>query len=198
MEPRIATLERKTTETEVSVRLNLDGTGQYQIDTGNGMLDHLLAQLSRHGLIDLTITAKGDVSTGWHHTVEDVSIVLGEAIHKALGERRGIVRTAHSYVPLDEALVLVVVDLSGRGYPVVEASLSDIDLGDLPADLVRHCLETLAREARMNMHAKVLAGINNHHKAEALFKALARALRQAIRIDERAPSDIPSTKGTIG
>ncbi len=198
MTQRTAKLTRSTAETEVSVELNLDGRGQYEIDTGNGMFDHLLAQLSRHGLIDLKISAKGDVEVGWHHLVEDVGIVLGRALKEAVGDARGIVRTGHSYVPLDEALARTVVDFGGRGYAVVDTSLTDSDMGGLPADLVRHFLESLAREGAFNLNVSVLAGSNNHHKAEAVFKSLARALRAAVAIDERRAGEVPSTKGSIG
>ncbi|MBI4298597.1 MAG: imidazoleglycerol-phosphate dehydratase HisB [Chloroflexi bacterium] len=198
MQARKATFARKTGETEVSVQLTLDGTGQYKIDTGNGMLDHLLAQLARHGLLDLEISAKGDVATGWHHTVEDVAIALGRALHEALGDGKGITRIAHFVVPMDEALALAVVDLSGRGYAVVDTGLSNGDLEMLPPDLIRHFLETFALEARITLHAEVMYGTNDHHKAEALFKALARALREAISLDQPMTGEIPSTKGVLG
>ncbi len=197
MESREAKLSRQTGETQVWVELNVDGTGQYEINTGNGMFDHLLAQLSRHGLIDLKVSAKGDVETGWHHLVEDTAIVLGRALRQAVGEARGITRMGHAYVPLDEALALAVVDFGGRGYPAIDTSLTDTDLGELPASLVEHFLESLAREGRFNLHVRVLAGASNHHKAEAVFKALARALRTALSVDERSSGDVPSTKGTI-
>ena len=178
--------------------MNVDGTGQYEIDTGNGMLDHLLAQLSRHGLIDLQIAAKGDIHLGWHHLVEDAGILLGRALKEAVGESRGIFRMGHAYAPLDEALVLVVVDFGGRGYSVIEGEIGDSDLGGLPGDTVRHFLESMAREGSFNLHLRVLCGVNNHHIAEAAFKALARATRAALTPDERRGGDIPSTKGTIG
>lgn len=197
MTPRTSKLTRETAETQISVELNIDGQGTYQLDTGNGMFDHLLAQLSRHGLIDLSISAKGDVQVGWHHLVEDVGILLGRALREAVGDGRGITRMAHSYVPLDEALALVVVDFGGRGYAVIEADLGDSDLGGLPGDLIRHFLESLAREGNFNLHVRVLAGLNNHHKAEAIFKGLARAMRAALTHDERIAGEIPSTKGTI-
>ena len=162
------------------------------------MLDHLLAQLSRHGLIDLDVAAKGDAYLGWHHLVEDVGILLGRALKEAVGEARGISRMAHAYVPLDEALALVVVDFGGRGYPVIEGEIGDSDLGGLPGDTVRHFLESMAREGSFNLHARVLCGVNNHHIAEAVFKALARAIRTALTPDARRGGDIPSTKGTIG
>ena len=198
MGERTAKVSRDTNETQVSVEVNVDGTGRYEIDTGNGMLDHLLAQLARHGLVDLRIEAKGDVEVGWHHLVEDVGIVLGRALREAVGDAKGIVRMAHAYVPLDEALALTVVDFSGRGYAVVDSQLSDGDLGGLTGDLVDHLLESLAREGRFNLHVRVLAGSNNHHKAEAIFKGLARALRAALTVDERLEGRVASTKGTIG
>ena len=198
MNQRIAKLSRETSETQVSVELDLDGQGSYQIDTGNGMLDHLLAQLSRHGLIDLSLRAKGDIQVGWHHLVEDIGIVLGRALAQAVGDARGITRMAHAYVPLDEALALSVVDFGGRGYAVIDANLTDSDLGGLPAGLITHLLDSLAREGRFNLHVRVLAGTDNHHKAEAIFKSLARALRAALTPDERLSGQVPSTKGTIG
>ena len=198
MGERTAKVSRDTSETQVSVEVNVDGTGRYEIDTGNGMLDHLLAQLARHGLVDLRIEAKGDVEVGWHHLVEDVGIVLGRALREAVGDAKGIVRMAHAYVPLDEALALTVVDFSGRGYAVVDSQLSDGDLGGLTGDLVDHLLESVAREGRFNLHVRVLAGSNNHHKAEAIFKGLARALRAALTVDERLEGRVASTKGTIG
>ncbi len=197
MTARTAQISRKTGETDISVSVDLDGAGRYSVCTGNGMFDHLLAQLSRHGLIDVDISASGDVEVGWHHIVEDVGIVLGRTLRQAVGDGSGIVRTGHSYVPLDETLAFVAVDLSGRGYPVIDAKLTDTDMGSLPASLVTHFLETLSREGGFNMHATVLTGANNHHKAEALFKALARALRAASAIDERRGGAVPSTKGTI-
>ena len=179
MAGRKAKLDRETGETRISVELDIDGTGAYEIDTGNGMFDHMLAQLSRHGLIDLKLTARGDVEVGWHHLVEDTGIVLGRALHEAVGDGAGITRMASFHVPLDEALALVVVDFGGRGYAVIDADIGDSDMGDLPAHLVRHFLETLAHEGRFNLHVRLLAGDSNHHKAEAVFKALARAMRAA-------------------
>ena len=198
MTDRSAKLSRETKETQVTVELNLDGRGHYEIDTGNGMLDHLLAQLSRHGLMDLAISARGDVQTGWHHLVEDVGIMLGRTLRQAVGDAGGITRMAHSYVPLDEALALSVVDFGGRGYAVIDAALSDSDLGELPAELIPHLLDSLAREGNFNLHVRVLAGTSNHHKAEAIFKSLARSLRAALAIDERLAGEVPSTKGVVG
>jgi len=195
---RTAELSRETGETRVRVELDLDGRGDYQIQTGNGMFDHMLAQLSRHGLIDLTVAAAGDVEVGWHHLVEDTGIVLGRALRQAVGDAAGIVRMAHAVVPLDEALALVAVDFGGRGYAALDARLTDSDMGQLSPQLVHHFLETLAREGAFNLHVRVLAGDSNHHKAEAVFKALARAMRAALTIDERRAGDVPSTKGVVG
>lgn len=191
---RTSVIHRETAETRVHVELSLDGSGDYDVKTGINMLDHLLTQLARHGLFDLKVAASGGDK---HHLAEDVAISLGKAFNEALGERRGIVRMAHALVPMDEALALVAVDISGRGYAVVEAPIGAENVGDLPADLVRHFLESLAAEARLSLHARLLSGTNDHHKAEALFKALARALDAATRIDERIAGQIPSTKGII-
>jgi imidazoleglycerol-phosphate dehydratase len=196
-EPRVATLERTTGETSVSVSVNLDGQGQYQVSTGNGFLDHMVSQLARHGLFDITLKAQGDVHVGWHHLVEDVAIMLGRAFHEALGEPRGIRRMGHAIVPLDETLAMVAVDCSGRGYPAVDTTLDNVMVETLSGDLIRHFLESFAIEAKVNLHARVLAGVSPHHKAEALFKALARALRDAIEPDPRAIGQVPSTKGTL-
>ena len=198
MTDRNAKLSRETKETQVTVELNIDGSGQYEIDTGNGMLDHLLAQLSRHGLMDLVISARGDVETGWHHLAEDVGIVLGRTLRQAVGDAAGITRMAHAYVPLDEALALSVVDFGGRGYAVIDAALGDSDLAGLPAELISHFLESLAREGTFNLHVRLLAGTSNHHKAEAIFKSLARSMRAALAVDERLAGEVPSTKGTVG
>jgi imidazoleglycerol-phosphate dehydratase len=197
MAERTATLERATRESKVSVELNVDGSGKSEISTGIGFLDHMLDALARHGMLDLKVKAEGDLVVDSHHTAEDVAITLGRAFDRALGERRGIVRIAHAYAPLDEALALVVVDLSGRGYPVVDADFAAERIGDLDSDLVRHFLETFAVEGRMNVHARLLAGRNAHHQAECLFKALARALDAACRADERLAGQVPSTKGVI-
>ena len=197
MEPRKTSIERRTEETQISLSLNLDGEGRYDILTGNGMLDHLLAQLSRHGLIDITLRADGDLSTGWHHLVEDTAITLGRAFREALGEGGGIHRMGHAFVPLDDTLAMVAVDLSGRSYASLDISLSEEMVETLPGDLVRHFLESFATEARITLHARILSGLNSHHKAEALFKALAKALRYAVELDPRSVGQIPSTKGTI-
>ena len=197
MEPRLTTIDRRTGETQITLSLNLDGQGQYEIATGNGMLDHLLAQLSRHGLIDITLKATGDLSTGWHHLVEDTAISLGRAFREALGDGAGIRRMGHSLVPLDETLAMVAVDLGGRSHASLDISMSQEMVESLPGDLIRHFLESFATEARITLHARILSGQDSHHKAEALFKALAKALRNAVELDPRAPGQIPSTKGTI-
>ena len=197
MEPRQTSIERRTGETRISLSLNLDGEGRYEIVTGNGMLDHLLAQLSRHGLIDITLHADGDLDTGWHHLVEDTAITLGRALREALGEGAGIHRMGHALVPLDETLAMVAVDLGGRSYACLDLSMGDEMVESLPADLIRHFLESFAAEARITLHARILCGLNSHHKAEALFKALAKALRYAMEPDPRSAGQIPSTKGTI-
>ena len=195
--PRIAKVERNTAETQISAELNIDGSGKYELDVVNGMFMHLLAQLSRHGLIDLKVTAHGDTDVGLHHLVEDLGIVLGRALSEAIGDGAGIRRAAHTYMPLDETLALAVVDFGGRGYAVIDAEIGDSDMGGLPGDLVRHFLESLAREGRFNLHVRLLSGVNNHHKAEAIFKGLARSLRTALEYDPRRAGQIPSTKGTI-
>ena len=195
--PRQASLRRETAETAITLSVNLDGQGQYQVNTGNGFLDHMVSQIARHGLFDLTLEAQGDTHVGWHHLVEDVAILLGRAFHQALGEVRGIRRMGHAIVPLDETLAMVALDWSGRGYAVVETTLDDTMVETLSGDLVRHFLESFALEAKINLHVKVLAGSSPHHKAEALCKALARALRDAVEPDPRAPGQVPSTKGTL-
>ncbi len=197
MMERTATVRRETRETTVEVSLVLEGAGQFQGATGNGMLDHMLAQLARHGLFDITVNAKGDTTTGWHHTVEDTAIVLGRAFREALGEGRGIVRMGHAIVPLDEALALVAVDVGGRGYAAMDLGEGSGQSGDLSLDLVSHFLESFAQEGRLALHVRILSGHEAHHRMEAVFKALAKALRDAVALDPRQPGDIPSTKGTI-
>ena len=193
---RTATITRKTGETEVSLTLAVDGRGRGDVKTGVGFLDHMLTLFAHHGMFDLTAAAKGDLQIDAHHTVEDVAICLGQALDRALGDRAGIVRTSHSYVPMDEALGLVAVDLSGRPYAVIDVEWSGATLGNMDPDLVRHFLETVAIHGRMNLHARVLYGRNDHHKAEALFKAFGRALDAATRIDPRREG-VPSTKGQL-
>jgi len=188
---RTATIKRNTQETSVGLELNLDGTGKWEICTGIRMFDHLLSQLAQHGKFDLKLAANG---TDLHHVVEDVAICLGKAFGDALGEKRGIVRMGDATVPMDDVLVWVAVDLSGRSYTVLDLPFKDNDMMGFPSDLVRHFLESLAAEARMNLHAGVRYGTNDHHKAEAIFKALGRALDTATRIDPRIGNELPSTK----
>ncbi len=194
MAERKAKVDRETAETTVRVELNIDGSGEFQITTGIRMFDHLLSQLAQHGVFDIKVSASGPDQ---HHVVEDVAISLGKALGKALGKKQGIVRMAHALVPMDESLAQVALDIGGRVYSTVEADFSEASIGDLDADLVRHFLSSFASEAKINLHAKVLSGINDHHKAEALFKALGRALDSATRVDERILGQVPSTKEVI-
>ena len=195
MNERTSTVQRNTSETSIQVTINLDGKGQHQVDTGIGFLDHMLAALAVHGLFDLSVQASGDLHIDSHHTIEDVGIVLGQAINAAAADRRGIHRMGHAYVPMDEALGFVALDFSGRPYTRFQAEWSTPAIGQFPTDLVQHFFESLAVHARLTLHARV-EGNNDHHKAEALFKALGRALRIALAVDPRR-SDIPSTKGTL-
>jgi len=191
---RSATITRETGETKIKVTLSLDGQGKFTIKTGSKMFDHMLTHVAQHGLFDINITA-----SGWdeHHLSEDVAIALGQALNKALGDKKGIVRMGHAIVPMDEALATVVVDLSGRGYSVLDLQFANKKIGDMESDMIRHFLETFAAEGKMNLHAQVLYGTNEHHKVEALFKALGRALGSATRIDPRIAGRVPSTKGKI-
>jgi imidazoleglycerol-phosphate dehydratase len=193
---RQARIERTTKETQIELTLNVDGHGKAEVNTGIGFLDHMLTLLAGHGLFDLTVLARGDLHIDEHHTAEDVLICLGKAFDQALGDRRGLVRTAHSFVPMDEALALVAVDLGGRPYCLVDAEFATPRVGQLGTDLIFHLLESLAIHARMNLHAKVFYGRNDHHKVEAIFKSLARALDSATQLDLRR-QDVPSTKGTL-
>ncbi len=191
MANRISIIKRKTRETNISLELDIDGGGKWDINTGIRMFDHLLAQLARHGVFDIKISAAGNDQ---HHLVEDVAICLGKALGEALGEKRGIVRMADATVPMDDTLALVAVDISGRGYTTLDLPFSDNDMSGFATDLIRHFLESFAIEAKLNLHAKILYGVNDHHKAEALFKALGRVLDTATRVDERVSGDLPSTK----
>ncbi len=195
--PRRAQISRGTRETRVRVEWNLDGRGRFQGETGIGFLDHMLAQLAVHGLFDLTVEAQGDLHVDPHHTVEDVALTLGMALDRALGERKGIVRMGFAYVPMDEALARVVVDLSGRPYVVFRVQWHTPAVGGLPTSLIGHFFRSLATTGRMNLHAQVLYGEDDHHQAEALFKGLARALHQATRLDPRRLNTVPSSKGTL-
>ncbi len=190
------TVSRATLETDITLGLDLNGSGRAQVSTGIGFFDHMLTLFASHGLFDLTLTAKGDLHIDEHHTVEDVGICLGRAIAQALGDRAGIVRTAHSYVPMDEALAFVAIDLSGRPYCVFEAEWHTPRIGGLGTDLIGHFFESVATHGGMNLHARALYGRNDHHQCEALFKALGRALDAATRQDPRRQG-VPSTKGTL-
>ena len=194
MVERTSEKKRETRETNINVYLNVDGTGHTEITTGIRLFDHLLDQLGRHGLFDLRVSATGDDA---HHLVEDVAIVLAHTLDEALGEKRGIVRMADATVPMDDALATVAVDISGRGYSVLDMEFEGNDLFGFSTDLIRHFLETFAREAKINLHGGVAYGINDHHKAEAFFKALGRALERATRIDSRIAGEIPSTNEVL-
>ncbi len=194
---RIATVDRKTRETDVSLQLDIDGTGQYDVSTGIGMFDHLLESLTRHSLFDLRVEATGDIDRDPHHLVEDLGLVLGQAVNQALGERRGITRFGHAIVPMDEALAMVAVDLGGRPYASVDLKFGRDMISQLPSEDIAHMLEAFAQEGRLNLHVRLLAGDNDHHIAEAAFKGLARALRSAVAIDPRAAEQVPSTKDVL-
>lgn len=193
---RTAQLSRSTSETQIEIELNLDGAGIHDIVTGVGFLDHMLTHLAVHGLFDLTVKATGDLHIDVHHTVEDVALTLGMAFDRALGDRKGIVRMASFYAPMDETLAFVALDLSGRPYSVIDAEWGPAPVGQIPTSLFPHFFESFAVTARCNLHARVLYGRDDHHKAEALFKALARALDTATSIDSRRQT-VPSTKGTL-
>ena len=195
--PRTATLHRQTAETDITLTLNLDGRGEARVQTGVGFLDHMLDALARHARFDLTIEARGDLHIDEHHTVEDVGIVLGRALSDALGDRRGITRMGHAIVPMDESLALVAVDFGGRGYFVFEGRFDADRIGQMATSLIPHFFESMAHAAKMNLHARLLAGRDDHHRAEALFKALARALNRAVALDPQLAGQIPSTKGHI-
>lgn len=192
---RTATIQRTTGETDITITIDLDGTGQHTISTGVGFLDHMLTAVAVHGLFDLQVQAQGDLHIDSHHTIEDVGIVLGQAINEAVGDRKGINRVGHAYVPMDEALGFVALDFSGRPYTVFQAEWATPVIGQFPTDLVQHFFESVAVHARLTLNAKV-EGRNDHHKAEALFKALTRALRTAVELDPRR-TDVASTKGTV-
>jgi imidazoleglycerol-phosphate dehydratase len=194
---RCAEIHRKTNETEVHVSLNLDGNGNYQIETGIGFLDHLLSQVAMHGLFNLQLKAVGDLHVDVHHTVEDCALALGQALDLALGDRRGINRIGSAYVPMDEALAFVCIDLSGRPYTVIQAEWRSPAVGNIPTSLLPHFLESFAAAGRCNLHARLLYGRDDHHQAEALFKALGRGLEAAVRLEPRRQGNIPSTKGSL-
>lgn len=195
---RKARVDRKTKETEIAVEVNLDGTGAFSISTGVGFFDHMLEQLARHSLIDITLKAKGDLHIDQHHTVEDCGIALGQAIAKALGERRGIARYAHAYLPMDEALTRAALDISGRPYLIWRVQFPAQKIGSMDTELFREFFQALAQNAGLTLHMETIYGENAHHIAESCFKALARTLRGAIAIDEKVAQEIPSTKGQLG
>ena len=197
VETRHARAERRTEETEVAVDVNLEGSGSHKIETGIGFFDHMLAHVAVHGLFDLQVEAEGDLHVDAHHTVEDVALTLGQAFNKALGGRAGIARVGSAYVPMDEALAFVAVDLSGRPYAVIDVDWTGSMVGGLPVTLIQHVLESFAISARANVHARVIYGRDDHHKCEALFKAFGRALDTATSLDPRRGATIPSTKGTL-
>jgi imidazoleglycerol-phosphate dehydratase len=197
MSPRTATIRRQTRETRVEVALNLDGSGTGDIATGIGFLDHVLDSLARHARFDLTIRADGDLHVDQHHTAEDVGISLGQALDQALGERRAIRRFGDAIVPLDEALAMVAVDLGGRGWASIDLPFSGHMIGGLTTEMLPHFLHSFATDGRFGLHVRLLAGANDHHRAEATFKALARALEEATRPDPRLADQVPSTKGVI-
>ncbi len=193
-ENRSSIVKRDTKETNVNLELKLDGTGKWTINTGYKIFDHLLSQLAKHGLFDIKLNATGD---DIHHLVEDVAICIGKVFKEAMGEKRGIVRIASASIPMDDTLATLVVDISGRGYAVLNLEFNNNDMSGFPTDLVRHFLESFAIEARINLHASIVYGKNDHHKAEALFKALGRALDAATRIDTRLAGELPSTKNYL-
>ena len=194
---REGTVTRKTKETEVQVRLNIDGTGAYDVSTGIGFLDHMLEQLSRHSLIDLYVRAEGDLHIDFHHTTEDTGIAIGQALDKALGERRGITRYGAAYIPMDETLSRVALDISARPYLIWRVQFSRPKLGEMDTELFKEWFQAFAQAAGITLHVETLYGENNHHIVESCFKGLARALRAATAIDARAAGAVPSTKGTL-
>ena len=194
---REASIARKTTETEIDVRVRLDGEGRYSVSTGVGFLDHMLEQLARHGLVDLDLAAEGDLHIDAHHTTEDTGIAVGQAVSAALGDRKGIRRYGHAYVPMDEALVRVALDLSNRPYLIWHVDLPAQKLGTMDTELFREWFQAFAQHAGATLHVECLYGTNTHHIVEACFKALARALRIAAEIDPRRSDAVPSTKGSL-
>ncbi len=195
---RTATVARATNETSVAVTVNLDGSGVYTVSTGIGFLDHMLEQLSRHSLIDLDVTVKGDLHIDAHHTTEDSGIAIGEAVAKALGDRRGITRYGDALIPMDETLTRVALDISGRPYLVWKTAFSQPRLGEMDTELFKEWFAAFAGSAGITLHIETLYGVNNHHIVESCFKGLARALRTAVALDPRKLDAIPSTKGTLG
>ncbi len=194
---RQAKIERNTKETRISASVNLDGSGAYDIETGIGFLDHMLEQLSRHSLIDITLRAKGDLHIDFHHTTEDTGIVIGQAVAKALGERKGIQRYGAALIPMDETLTRVALDASNRPYLIWKVAFSRDKLGQMDSELFKEWFQAFAQHAGLTLHVENLYGVNNHHIVESCFKGLARALRQAIETDPRKGDEVPSTKGRL-
>lgn len=194
---RTATVQRTTKETDIAISVNLDGTGEYSVSTGIGFLDHMVEQLSRHSLIDISMQVKGDLHIDQHHTVEDSALALGEAIAKALGDKRGIARYGEAHSPMDETLTRCALDISGRPYCVWKSAFSQPRLGEMDTEMFPHWFASFAQTAGITLHIETLYGENNHHIAESMYKALARALRQAVEIDPRKGDAIPSTKGVL-
>ena len=194
---RSASVQRNTTETQISVTIDLDGTGKYSVETGIGFLDHMLEQLSRHSLMDLTVKAKGDLHIDFHHTTEDTGIAIGEAFAKALGDRKGINRYGHMYIPMDETLTRVALDLSNRPYLIWKVDFSRDKLGEMDTELFKEWFQAFAQAAGCTLHVETLYGTNNHHIVETCFKGLARALKVAISADPRQTGVVPSTKGVL-
>ncbi|HJP23010.1 MAG TPA: imidazoleglycerol-phosphate dehydratase HisB [Alphaproteobacteria bacterium] len=195
---RQGSVERQTKETRISARVDLDGTGQYNVATGIGFLDHMLEQLSRHSLIDLEVTAEGDLHIDFHHTTEDVGIAIGEAVSQALGDRRGINRFGSALSAMDETLSRIILDASNRPYLVWRVEMPKAKLGDMDTELFREWFQAFAQAAGLTLHVETLYGENTHHLAESCFKGLARALRQAVALDPRRADEVPSTKGVLG
>ncbi|HVY19164.1 MAG TPA: imidazoleglycerol-phosphate dehydratase HisB [Bauldia sp.] len=194
---RSATIKRKTKETDIAVTVSLDGDGTAKISTGVGFFDHMLEQVARHSLIDVTIAAKGDLHIDQHHTVEDVGIALGQALKQALGDMKGITRYADVHLPMDEAMTRAAIDISGRPYLVWKVNFTRVKIGEMDSELFREFFQAFAQNAGITLHIENLYGKNNHHIAETCFKALARALRVAVAIDPRQKSRVPSTKGSL-
>jgi imidazoleglycerol-phosphate dehydratase len=195
---RTATVERKTKETQIKATVNLDGTGRYKVSTGIGFLDHMLEQLARHSLVDITLEAKGDLHIDFHHTTEDTGIVIGEAISKALGDRAGIKRYGDAMIPMDETLTRVALDASNRPYLIWKVAFSRAKLGEMDTELFKEWFQAFAQSAGLTLHIENIYGENNHHIVESCYNGVARALRQALELDPRKLGDVPSTKGTLG
>lgn len=194
---RTSEIKRKTAETDIYVKLDIDGVGKSEINSGNGFFDHMLTLLAKHARFDLTLTCNGDIEVDFHHSAEDIGIALGQALKEALGDKRGITRYAHTVLPMDEALIMTAVDVSGRAYLVSDLDLPSPRVGDFDTELCDEFLQALVSNAGITLHVKTLAGKNTHHIIEGLFKSLARTLRGAVRIDADAAGEIPSTKGVL-